>query len=69
MEIRREFSYPDDRQVSEPMEIEGRERLIVFVAAPNARGGRTVYPKSVSEGEVAAIRAQLAAESAERRHG
>jgi hypothetical protein len=65
LEIRREYSYPHNRQVSEPMEIEGRTRLIVFIAGPNARTGRTAYPKTVPQRDVGAVREHLAAETAQ----
>ena len=57
--IRREYSYPDDRQVSEPMEIEGRKRLVVFVAAPASKG-RTAYPKTVPDEMIGIVRTALA---------
>jgi hypothetical protein len=64
MQIRREYTYPDARQISEPMEIEGRERLIVFVSGPNARAGRTAYPKTVPEDAVGVVRDRLATDGA-----
>jgi hypothetical protein len=59
LQIRGEYDYPHNRQVSEPMPIEGRERVIVFVAGPNARG-RTAYPKTVPDDLVGPVRSHLA---------
>jgi hypothetical protein len=41
------------------MQVEGRERLIVFVAGPNARG-RVAYPKTVTNAYVGVVRKRLA---------
>jgi hypothetical protein len=56
MAIRSAYSYPDAPQISEPMKIEGRERLLVFVSAPNAREGKLAYPKTVPDDAVARMR-------------
>jgi hypothetical protein len=64
MEVRRMLSYDDARQVSEPLELAGRKRLIVFVSGPNAREGRAKYPKSVAEDLAEPVRSALAAASA-----
>ena len=45
--------------LQEPMVIEGRSRLVVFVAGPNARAGKTAYPKTVADDVVGTVRAHL----------
>lgn len=59
--IRREYHYPNAPQVSEPIEIEGRERRVVFVAGPAAR--RAKYPKTVTEQDALILREWLSAPS------
>jgi hypothetical protein len=59
MAIRGTYSYPNAPQVSAPIEIEGRERLIVFVSAPSAYEGRLAYSKTVPDEAVGAVRQWL----------
>jgi hypothetical protein len=59
MAIRSAYSYPDAAQISKPIKIEGRERLLVFVSAPNALEGKLAYPKTVSDDAVARVRERL----------
>jgi hypothetical protein len=54
--FRREYAYPDARQVSSPIEVEGRTRVVVFVAGPNALTPKK-YPKTVA-GSARGIRAR-----------
>jgi hypothetical protein len=60
MAIRDAYSYPDAPQVSKPMEIVGRKRLLVFVSGPAAWEGKLAYPKTVPEEIVGVVRDWLA---------
>ena len=52
------YSYPDKPQVSSPREFEGRTRVVVFVAAPNAQKPKK-YAKTVSESGAVIVRSYL----------
>jgi hypothetical protein len=54
------YNYSDAGQVSPSMLIEGRERVIVFVGAPNSR--KSKYPRRVPEADAGVVRALLAAQ-------
>jgi hypothetical protein len=56
--FRHEYDYADAAQVSSPIDVEGRMRVVVFVAAPNARTPKK-YPKTVAESDARGIRARL----------
>jgi hypothetical protein len=56
-EFRRMYDYPDAPQISRPISIGGRERIVVFVAGPNAQ--RSKYPKTVLDRDVGVIRRRL----------
>lgn len=57
--VRSAFSYPDDRVVSEPLEIVGRERRLVLLSHPAARGRDPKYPRSLASADIAILRSTI----------
>lgn len=64
--VRAELSYPDDRILSEPMEIEGRPRRLMLLSHPAARSAAR-YPKRPSDADLAIVTDMLSEESRARK--